>query len=122
MKSAKLLVAIGLSTLVLAACEEEADTTACVHIATVDHSAQDCGPVLRIEGGGQVIPTWTYGWCGTGVDVDRIDSLETLIRQTHKVRFGYSLSEFADPCQGIPYAYITCLEVLERSEVDTPTR
>ena len=120
MNPIKLLVATGVVAFVLCACEEEIDTTACVHIATVDHSVQDCGPVLRMEGGGQVIPIWTYGWCGNG-DEDYVDSLQNLIQRTRKVRFGYSLSEFAEPCQGIPYAHITCLEVLD-PKVDAPTR
>lgn len=121
MKYLQLLFVSLLLLIVISACEEE-DTSACVNIATVDReSVPDCGIVLILEKGGRIIPITGYG-CGVGLDLSDTVGPYDLIQHGDKVRFGYSIVEEIEGCEEIPYAYVSCLEVIESFESDQPTR
>ena len=121
MKHATLFFAVCLSTIILCACEEEIDTTTCTNIATVDReSVSGCEITLSLEQGGSIVPTWLREpiFCPVGMDFSQIDSLQNLMQHGDTVRIGYDILEEREPCQGVPIAYITCLEVLSHAATD----
>ena len=103
------------TTVFLSSCED-IDTTACVHTAVVNRqSPTECEIVLELDGGPSIIPTFFVGFCGTGIDFSYYDSLYQQMEHGSKVRIGYEMQPDRD-CQGIPVAYIHCLEVVEPAD------
>ena len=121
-----LLLLVIIFGLGLASCEEEVDTTACINLATVYRTAdqEGCNIILEMDNGTRLIPTWYqgsgYGFCLVGFDFSYADSMNNLLQDQVRVQFGYTITGEADYCQGLPIAYINCLEVLESPE--TPVR
>ncbi len=102
--------------LLFSACEEDMDTTACVHTAVVNRqSSSECEIVLELANGSSIIPTFFIGFCGTGVDFSYYDSLYQEMKHGHKVQIGYEIQPDRE-CEGIPVAYIHCLEVIKPTD------
>ena len=108
----------------LASCEEEVDTTACMNLATVYRVAdqEGCNIILEMDDGARLIPAWYQGpiFCGNSINFDYVDSMNNVLQHQARIQFGYTITGEADYCQGLPIAYINCLEVLESSK--TPVR
>lgn len=97
-------------------CEDDMDTTACVHTAVVNRqSPTECEIILELEDGSSIIPTFFIGFCGTGIDFDYYDSLYQEMRHGRKVRIGYEVQPDR-ACEGIPVAYIHCMEVIKPTD------
>ena len=120
-----LLLLVIIFGLGLASCEEDIDTTACTNLATVYRVAdqEGCNIILEMDDGTRLIPTWYQGsgyGCGVGLDFSYADSMDNLLQDQARIQFGYTITGEAEYCQGLPIAYINCLEVLESPE--TPVR
>jgi hypothetical protein len=105
-----------IATILFSSCEDDMDTTACVHTAIVNRqSPTQCEIVLDLENGSSIIPTFFIGFCGTGIDFTYYDSLYQEMRHGRKVRIGYEIQPDRD-CEGIPVAYIHCMEVIKATD------